>query len=315
MTEVLITGANGFVGKVLCRLLLKSGYGVRAAVRSESASAAVPGSIVSTVVGDINAQTDWREALAETEVVIHLAARVHVMAETASDPLAAFQEVNTAGTENLAMQAAAAGVKRMIYISTIKVNGEQRDRAFAADDKPAPKDPYAVSKWEAEQLLQHVSADTGMEIVIIRPPLVYGPGVKGNFQRLFRLIHKGFPLPLGKVSNKRSMVNVDNLCDLIQTCIGHAKAQGEVFLVSDDHDLSTPDLVRLIAQTLSRPLRLIPIPQGWLYKLGGLIGKEAEIERLCGTLLVDIRKTKQVLGWQPPYSVAEGIKKTLAEFR
>jgi UDP-N-acetyl-alpha-D-quinovosamine dehydrogenase len=311
MSQVLVTGANGFVGKALCRKLLSAGHAVTAAVRS--ASADVADEISSIVVGDVNAQTDWQEALTETEVVVHLAARVHVMVDKAQDPLAAFQEVNVAGTRNLALQAAAKGVQRLIFLSSIKVNGEHNNNPFTADDTAAPQDPYAVSKWEAEQLLQGISHDTGMGVVIIRPPLVYGPGVKGNLQRLCQLIQTGVPLPFGLIKNKRSMVNLDNLCDLIALCTEHQQAAGELFLVSDDDDLSTPGLIRIMANELQCSVRLLPVPVFMLYFMGKIIGKEPEIDRLCDSLQVDIQKTMRVLGWQPPYSVQHGIRKMLIE--
>lgn len=311
MNKVLVTGANGFIGKALSAELIAAGFDVKGTVRSAASRAKQSADII---VGDINARTLWQDALQDVDVVAHLAARVHVMKETVVDSLSAFREVNVMGTENLARQAAAHGVRRFIYLSSIKVNGEQTERAFSADDDVIPQDAYALSKWEAEQALKKVSAETGMEIVIIRSPLAYGPGVKGNFLRLLKLVNSGWPLPLGKVNNKRSMVSVDNLCDLIKTCIDHPRANGRVFLVSDGHDLSTRDLVNMIADHMQRSIRLLSLPLGWLYGLAGMTGKKPEVERLCSSLQVDIRSTCDTLEWLPPYSVDEAVRKTVAWF-
>ncbi len=312
MTRVLITGANGFIGSALSERLLPEGFLVRAAYRSQPKLVAEE--IEMVVVGDINVQTDWQKALKDIDIVIHLAARVHVMQESASNPLAEFKKINTEGTLNLATQAAKAGVRRLIFFSTIKVHGEQTEKIYAASDQVNPQDPYAFSKWLAEQGLQEIRKNTGLEIVIIRPPLVYGPKVKGNFLRLINLANKGFPIPLASVKNKRSMVGIDNLCDLIKTVILHEKADGEVFLVSDGQDLSTPELIQYIARCLEKPSRLFPFPVSWLYFFAALVRKKPEVERLCGSLQVDIEKNREILGWQPPYSVEHGIGKTVADF-
>ena len=315
MTAVLVTGANGFVGKALCERLLASGFDVRTAVRSEASASYLAKNMSICIVGEINSSTCWQAVLAGIDVVIHLASRVHIMKETAADPLMAFREINVMGTENLARQTASQPVRRFIYLSSIKVNGEQTDgSAFCADDTVNPIDAYAVSKWEAEQVLKKISSDLGLDVVIIRPPLVYGPGVKGNFLRLIRLVEQGLPIPLAKVDNNRSMVNLDNLCDLIVTCVEHPDAGGEVFLVSDNQDLATPDLIRLIGKTLQRPARLLAFPVAWLRKLGQLAGKGEEVERLCGSLQIDIGKTRELLGWNPPCNVADGVKKTVEHY-
>jgi nucleoside-diphosphate-sugar epimerase len=311
MSKVLVTGANGFIGKILLAELIAAGFDVKGAVRS---SVSCTDQSAAVAVGDINAGTSWQEALQGVDVVVHLAARVHVMKETVADSLQAFREVNVAGTENLARQAAANGVRRFIYLSSIKVNGDQTDRAFSAGDNVIPQGPYALSKWEAEQALGKVSAETGLEIVIIRPPLAYGPGVKGNFLRLLKLVKSGCPLPLGKVNNRRSMVSVDNLCDLIKTCIDHPGADGQVFLVSDGYDMSTLDLVKMMATHMRRSVRLLSLPLGWLYGLGKIAGKKPEISRLCASLQVDIQQTCNKLQWTPPYSVDEEVRKTVAWF-
>jgi UDP-glucose 4-epimerase len=311
MTKVLVTGANGFVGNVLCQQLVTEGFKVRGAYRTKTTADSCPNNIEKVIVGEINSNTDWQEALQDVNIIIHLAARVHVMQETETDPLSAFEAVNTLGTLNLAEQAASSGIKRLIFLSTIKVNGDQTEKVYSASDVVNPSDPYALSKWHAEQGLQAIRKKSGMEIVIIRPPLVYGPQVKGNFLRLIKLINKGLPIPLSSVKNKRSMVSIDNLCDLIKTCLVHAKADGEVFLVSDGHDLSTPELIRLISNALQKSARLLPFPVHWLYFFASLVHKRQEVERLCGSLLVEIKKNQEILNWQPPFTVSEGIRKTV----
>jgi nucleoside-diphosphate-sugar epimerase len=265
------------------------------------------------VVDDLTATTDWAFAVAGQQVVIHAAARVHVINETASDPLTAFQVVNVDATLNLARQAVSAGVKRFVFISSIKVNGESTEpgHAFTEADTPNLQDAYGQSKHEAEQGLRQLSADTGMEVVIIRPPLVYGPGVKANFASLMRAVQRGWPLPLGAVHNQRSLVALDNLVDLIVTCITHPQAANQTFLVSDGQDLSTTELVRGMAQAAGVPARLLPVPV-WALKTGAsLLGKGDAVQRLCGNLQVDISKARTLLGWNPPISVDEGLRRAV----
>lgn len=250
------------------------------------------------------------------DVVIHCAARVHVMHDQAVDPLIEFRKVNLAGTLNLARQAAAAGVQRFVFISSIKVNGEGTapGMPYHADDAVTPLDAYGISKHEAEQGLLALAAETGMEVVIIRPVLVYGPGVKANFLNMMSWLYKGIPLPFGAIYNKRSLVALDNLVDLIVTCIDHPAAANQVFLVSDGDDLSTTDLLRRMGRALGKPARLIPIPSKWLEFGARLLGKQALAQRLCGSLQVDISKTRELLGWTPPVSVDEGLRKTAEYF-
>jgi nucleoside-diphosphate-sugar epimerase len=302
--NILITGASGFVGRRLVERLRPTYPGLTAAVRQSPA----PGE---TAVGDIRADTDWSSVLCGRQCVIHTAARVHVMRDETADPLATYRRVNVAATLNLARQAAAAGVKRFIFLSSIKVNGEQTcpGRPFTADDAPAPEDAYGTSKWEAEQSLQQLAAETGMELVIIRPPLVYGPGVKGNFASMIKLVAKGLPLPLGAVHNQRSLVALDNLVDLIITCIDHPAAANQVFLAGDGQDLSTPELLRGVALAMGRPSRLIPVPPFLLMLSATLLGKKAVAQRLLGSLQVDVAKARNLLGWEPPVSVEEGLKR------
>jgi nucleoside-diphosphate-sugar epimerase len=309
--KVLVTGANGFVGsEVLQRLNLMIGT---QAVGSVRRAAGLTGATI-VEVGDLNAQTDWSLALVGIEAVVHAAARVHVMHDTTADPLAVFRAVNVEGTLNLASQAAAAGVKRFVFISSVKVNGESTapGRAFTEADAPNPLDAYGQSKYEAELGLRQLSADTRMEVVIIRPPLVYGAGVKANFAALMRAVQRGWPLPLGSVRNQRSLVALDNLVDLIVTCITHCKAANQTFLVSDGQDLPTSELVRGMAQVAGVRTRLLPVPVWALQAGASLLGKGDAVQRLCGNLQVDISKARSLLGWAPPVSVEEGLLRAMA---
>ena len=306
---ILVTGATGFVGSSLVVRLAQEGVEIRACVRRDNAE--LPKGVQVVRVGNLTAETEWSHALSGVDVVVHAAARVHVMQDAAADPLQEFRRVNVQGTLQLARQAAAAGVRRFVFISSIKVNGEatQPGHPFTADDVPAPMDAYGVSKMEAELGLREMAAQTGMELVIIRPPLVYGPGVRANFHAMMRWLARGMPLPLGAIHNLRSLVALDNLVDLIVTCIHHPAAANQTFLVSDGEDLSTSQLLRRMGQALGEPARLIPVPPA-LLKLGAaLLGKPAVAQRLCGSLQVDISKTRQLLGWRPPVSVDAGLKK------
>jgi len=305
--RMLVTGANGFVGHaVWSRLNRTHGLGVLGTVR-----VAVAESTSLVPVGDLSAYSDWSHVLGGIEVVVHAAARVHVMKDEARDPLAEFRSVNVQGTLNLARQAAAADVQRFVFISSIKVNGEATavGKVFGADDVPQPADAYGISKMEAEQGLCEIAAQTGMQVVIIRPPLVYGPGVKANFESMMRWLARGLPLPLGAVNgNRRSFVALDNLVDLIARCIDHPAAANQTFLVSDGEDLSTTDLLRRLGSALGRPARLVAIPTPLLMLGATLIGKRGVAQRLCGSLQVDITKTKRLLQWEPPVSVDAGLK-------
>ena len=321
--NILVTGATGFVGSsVVNKLTHFPEYNILMSVRRETNCSF--SSIIPVQIGDQTPNTNWSIALQDVNIVIHLAARVHVMEDKSKDPLAAFREVNTLGTERLAREAAKAGVRRFVYLSSIKVNGEETGLGlgdlglskrnagvnFSENNIVNPQDPYAVSKWEAEHVLHSISKETGMEVVIIRPPLVYGPGVKANFLSMVRWLHRGLPLPLGSINNKRSLVALDNLVDLIMTCIDHPSAANQTFLAGDGEDISTTDLLRRMGKALGKPARLLPVPE-WLLK-GGLtaIGKGAIAQRLCDSLQVDISKARNVLGWNPPLSVDEGLKKT-----
>ena len=307
--QVLVTGANGFVGRSLCLALPDDGYAVLTAVRSLDKQFIGVDQVLITSIGKT---ADWSSALQNVDVVVHLAARVHVMNEVAVDALAEFRKVNVEGTLNLAMQAAKAGVRRFIFVSSIKVNGEHTlaDCPFTANDDANPQDPYGISKHEAEQVLLFIAQQTGMEVVIIRPPLVYGAGVKANFASMMRVVKRGIPLPLGAIHNKRSFVYIGNLVSLIVRCIDHPAAANQVFLVSDGCDLSTTELLQKCAVALDVKARLLPVPQKLLAFSLALLGKRAVAQRLSGNLQVDISKAHSLLGWEPPVSVEDGLKAT-----
>jgi nucleoside-diphosphate-sugar epimerase len=304
--KVLITGANGFVGSHLVLGLSLFDYTVVDVVRARRVNSA--GSIV---IGDIDNNTKWLPVLEGCNVVIHVAARAHVMNEQPSDALTKFRNTNVEGTINLALQSAKAGVQRFIFISSIKVNGESTDEcgAFNADSKASPIDPYGISKYEAEQALFKISSETGMEVVVIRPPLIYGIGVKGNFASLSRVLSKGIPLPLGAIQNSRTMVGIDNLVSLIITCIDHPAAANQIFLAGDSEDLSTTELLRRVAMSMGKPCRLIPVPEAFLVFVVILFGRKAVAQRLFGSLQVDISKARKLLGWEPSVSVDEGLRR------
>jgi nucleoside-diphosphate-sugar epimerase len=308
--RMLVTGANGFVGSSLCAALAKKGFAVRAALRDPAKFAIADCEIVK--VPTLAADTDWGEALHGVTTVIHLAARVHVMQDNASNPLDEFRRVNVAGTEQLARSAAANRVKRLVYVSSIKVNGEEtrEGRKYAETDAPDPQDPYGVSKCEAGLALQRVAAETGLEVVIIRPPLVYGPGVKGNFVQMLKVLVRGTPLPLASVKNLRSLVYVGNLVDALIVCATHPYAAGQTYLVSDGEDISTSGLLRQLADAMGCPSRLFSCPPGLLKLAGLLSGKSNQVERLLGSLQVDSGKIRRELNWAPPYTLQQGLQKT-----
>jgi len=310
----LITGANGFIGQLLCKEMLSQGWQVRAAVR---ASCEFPVGVEAVSVGAIDGETNWADALRDVDVVIHLAARVHVMEDAAADPLAEFLRVNLQGTDNLARQAAAAGVKRLVYVSSIKVNGERttETQPFVESDQLSPQDAYAISKWRAEQALRGIAQETGLEVVIVRPPLVYGPGVKGNFIRLLAAVDKGIPLPLASVCNKRSLIYLDNLLDALILCAIHPAAAGKTYLVRDGEDISIPELVRQIATGLERSARLFTLPAWLLRGLGKLLGKPESVERITGSLRVNDDLIRKELGWKPRFTLQQGMQATTAGYK
>ncbi|MBE8233480.1 MAG: SDR family oxidoreductase [Endozoicomonadaceae bacterium] len=309
--KLAITGFSGFVGALLFDKLDKLNPTCIGRVRPKAIDCN------NFISYDLFSRRNITAQLNDIETVIHCAGRAHVMNDSSSDPLEKFREVNTYGTLNLAQQAADAGVKRFIFISTIKVNGESSElgNPFKPSDKYVPTDPYGLSKYEAEVGLRKIAIKTGMEVVIIRPPLVYGPGVKANFASMMKWVNKGLPLPLGAIKqNKRSLVSVDNLVDLIVTCVDHPNAGNQTFLVSDDEDISTTSLLENMAKALNIPNRLIPVPASWFVFASKLIGKPSISQRLCGSLQVDISKTQELLNWTPPYSCAECMKKSADAF-
>ncbi len=305
--RLLITGASGQVGSAVVEAALEKKFDVLGQVRKQKVDR------VPTFNSEISLDTDWTKALEGVDCVVHCAARVHQMNDNSTSPIEAYREVNTFGTLNLARQAAENNVKRFVFISSIKVNGEftASNAPFVNDSENVPKDPYGLSKYEAEQGLWEIAAKTGLEVVIIRPPLVYGPGVKANFLSMMRWVEKGIPLPLGAIHNVRSLVCLDNLVDLILTCCVHPNAKGEVFLVSDNDDVSTSQLLKMVAQAMSRPNRMLPIPMSWINLAARLIGKPQIAQRLCGNLQADISHTMDTLSWKPPYSLEVGVKKTV----
>ena len=305
--NVLVTGATGFLGRRLCMTLKKEPRMKLTAVVRRKRTVSQVNSVIEMPF--IDSVSDWANALTIQDVVIHTAARVHIMRDSVTDPLSEYRRVNVDGTINLARQSAAAGVKRFVFISSIKVNGEQTapGQAFQPENEARPIGSYGISKWEAEQGLQKIAKETSMEVVIIRPPLIYGPGVKGNFANLIKLVRKGLPLPLGAIHNRRSMIALDNLVDLIITCIDHPNASNQVFLASDGQDLSTTELLQGLAQAMGKPSRLLPISSSFLRLAASALGKKTIADRLLGSLQVDISNTRNLLNWTPPISVDEGL--------
>lgn len=304
-----MTGANGFIGAAVCKLLRERKMPYTAAVRRAGSEEYVS-------VGELNGRTSWQVALEGCESVIHLAARVHVMREQSGNPLTAYREVNVDGTLNLARQSALAGVKRFIYVSSIKVNGESTTgcRPFTSFDAPAPSDAYGVSKLEAEQGLQALADEIGLEIVVVRPPLVYGPGVRANFRNLMRLVATGVPLPFGQVQNARSLVSVGNLADFLLLALRHTAAPGQIFLVSDGEDVSVPGLIRMIATSMNKSAHLLAVPVAPMMKAASILGRSGVADRIFGSLQVDISHACHTLGWRPPDSMREAIDVTVRDY-
>lgn len=313
--SLLLTGASGFVGSALLRRLLATGPGLRAAYRALPSTP--PEGVECFAIPDFASERAWRAALGGVKVLVHAAARVHVMDEDVANPLQEFRRINVEGTLALGRWAAEAGVQRFVFISSVKALGERTlpGAPFSADTSPAPEDAYGISKWEAEQGLQLIARETGMEVVIIRPPLVYGPGVKANFASMMRWLSRGVPLPLGAVTdNRRSFVALGNLVDLIVVCTRHPAAANQVFLVSDGDDLSTAELLKRMGRALGRRVLLPAVPVFWLEFGARLIGKRGIYDRVCGSLQVDIRKTRQLLEWTPPLAVDDGLLLVAKEF-
>ncbi|MDO8714704.1 MAG: SDR family oxidoreductase [Polynucleobacter sp.] len=310
--SILVTGATGFLGRSLALHLESNNYLVRKAIRpNHSAMFRHLDQSNYAVVSNIDGNTNWTAALSGVDCVIHCAARAHLMDDITTNPYASYRIVNVDGTRSLAEQAAANGIRRFVYISSIKVNGESTNESFrfSHHDRASPEDAYGTSKWEAEQILQEISAKTGMEIVIIRPALIYGPGVKGNLGRLLDFVQRGYPMPFGAIKNQRSLIGLDNLVDLLQNCIAHPRAAGQTLLASDGEDLSTPELLRRIAKAMGRSIHLIPIPVIILKLAAKTVSKQAEINRLIGSLQVDMSHTQEILDWKCPTSLNSGIQK------
>lgn len=315
MRQVLVTGATGFVGRSLCTYLLSRGYFVRGTLLQGEMPSSLVSGVEPTPVAPLGPETLWERALVGIDTIMHLAARVHVMRETEQDPLAEFSKVNTDGTINLARQAALAGVKRFVFMSTIGVNGAcSGDTPFTEMDTPQPHNPYAQSKHAAEQALRNISTAMGMEVVIVRAPLVYGPANPGNFLSLMKAVHRGLPLPLAAIANKRSLVYVENLVNVLVMCAVHTAAVGNTYLVSDGEDVSTPELIRRTAAALGVSARLFPLPVALMQLAGVLAGKRAAINQLIGSLQVDSSRVRWELGWQPPCTMEEGLRFTAEWF-
>lgn len=309
---VLLTGATGFVGRFLCQRLLTGGRRVLGTLLPSEQPAILVSGVEPAVVEPLSSGTDWHGALEGVDTVIHLAARVHVMDDPAADPLGEFRKVNTEGTTKLARDAAKAGVKRLVFISSVKVNGEENNLPYSEESPANPADPYGISKWEAEIVLRQIESETGLEVVIVRPPLVYGPGVKANFFRMIQTVQRGIPLPLASITNRRSLIYVGTLVDALATCAAHPAAAGKTYLVSDGEDVSTPELIRRTAAALNIPARLFPVPLSLMRLAGTVTGKSAAVDRLTGSLTVDSSKIRQELGWTPPFTMEEGLAATAA---
>jgi len=315
MSKVLVTGATGFVGRHLCEMLLARGHQVIGTTRRASNSS-TNSAFELRRIDDMRGTVDWTSAVKGADCIVHLAARVHVMNDTEKDQLNAFRKVNVLGTEQLLRQREMQHVRRVIFLSTIKVFGDESvDEPITSCTRPAPADPYGQSKFEAENLVERIGAEVGFETVIVRPPLVYGPGVGGNFVRLLRMVESGVPLPFGSIRNSRSLVSVQNLCDVICECLDNSSASGNRLLVSDNSDVSTPDLVRLIASEMGKSPRLLPVSPTIMRFVGKLIGRSAEVSRLTDSLRVNIDDTRRKLGWSPPTSLAEGIRSTVSWYQ
>ena len=311
MPNVLVTGATGFIGKALCRRMLTEGWHVRATIRSFAKKDVLPKGVEIVEIGTIDSDTEWGATLDGIDAVIHLAARVHVMEDRDNDKLSLYRKLDVEGTKRLAQTALSKIVRRFVYISSIKVNGEGKLVAYTENDKPLPVGPYGTSKFETERILKKLADKSNLEVVILRPPLVYGPEVKANFLKLIKLVHKRMPLPLATVKNLRSLIYIENFVDAIFTCTIHPNAAGKTFLVSDGQDMSTPDLIQNIASALGKPSRLLPFPPLLLHVLARLTGKSEIVRKLADSLIIDSSRIRAELNWVPPFSPETGIKETI----
>lgn len=313
--KILITGATGFVGRALSKRLLADSHMVHGTLLApELSDALVPG-VEPVVIETLGPATQWQHALVDVDTIIHLAARVHIMHDAAADPLTAFRLVNVEGTKRLALEAAKAGVKRLVFVSSVKVHGEESSMPYSEVSRYAPLDPYGVSKMEGEQALLKIESETGLEVVIVRPPLVYGVGVKANFLRMMQVIQRCIPLPLASIKNRRSLIYLGNLVDALAACSKHPNAAGQIYLVSDGVDFSTPGLIRSVAAAMGVSAHLFPVPVAAMQLLGMLAGKKMAVQRLTGSLAVNSSKIRRELGWKPPFAMEEGLKETAEWFK
>ncbi len=315
MNRFLVTGATGFIGRLLCTQLLVENWGVRGTILASEDQTTLVTGVEPAVIAPLDSGTQWLQALAGIDTIIHLAARVHIMNDPSSDPRVEFRRVNTEGTKRLADEAVKAGVKRLVFISSIKVNGEEAAEPYTSNSQPNPSDPYSISKWEAELCLRQIEAETGLEVVVVRPTLVYGPGVKANFLNMMKAIQRGIPLPLASITNRRSLIYSGNFVDALTICAIHPAAAGQTYLVSDGEDISTPNLIRRVAHALGKSARLVQVPPTLLRLAGVATGKSSAVNRLVGSLTVDSSKIRQELGWKPPFTMEEGLRETADWFK
>jgi nucleoside-diphosphate-sugar epimerase len=312
--RILVTGASGFVGRSLCNHLVSQGFQVRGTLLAWESAKALADGVVPVVVEPLQGETEWGDALNGVDTVIHLAARVHIMSDPSADPLLEFTRVNCDGTSRLAREAVKAGVRRLVFVSSVKVHGEEAAKPYTEESPASPTDPYGISKWQAEQALREVESRSSLQVVVLRPTLVYGPGVKANFLNMMKVIHYGTPLPLASVRNRRSLIYLGNLVDALATCATHPGAAGKTFLVSDGEDLSTPELLRLTASALGTSARLFHFSTSLMQLTGKLTGKSPQMSRLTGSLAVDSSRIRTELGWRPPFSIEQGLKATAQWF-
>ena len=310
LDSVLITGVNGFIGSALCAKMLFDGWTVRGTVRNAQHSNLLPPNLEPIIIESIGSDIDWSKALNGVDSVVHLAALIHLKDNSGADQFRKFRYINTVATEHLARTAATSGCRRFIFLSSVKVNGEEKAKPYTEKDIPKPIDPYGISKWEAEKLLHKISAETGMEVVIIRPPMVYGPNVKANFLLLFKVVERGIPLPMTSINNRRSFIYLGNLIDAVVTCIKHPKASGQTYFVSDGEDVSTPELIQRISYSLGKPTRLFPFPPVMLKIAGIITGKTVTIDRLLHSFSIDCSKISNELNWKAPFTMEQGLRET-----